>query len=262
LPVLFDSSTAKQSTVSGGSGSVSNTHVVNTLANDLVAVVAAIWNGGANTSSGTWSATFGGEAMAASDPLFWNTSNYARFQAFTLQGPPTGSQTFSVSVSGMPTGTTSLTIVSATYSGVAAVGDIVSAGGASASTTTTNSVTVNSGTPANRVVTIHAASSLGPGYDFSNYSLVQRAEKFLIDSYLFGFASYGAILLGDGPGATTVTGSVTQNNTANWGAFGIPLSPSIVKGDSSLNVTMSMASGGHLYRVGTPAPQRTWVIES
>lgn len=262
MPVLFDSSTAKQSSVTGGSGSVSNTHVVNSLANDLVAIVAAIWNGNADTSAGTWSATFGGDAMTASDPLEWNTTNYARLQLFTLMNPPTGAQTFQVSVSGMPTTATSLTIVSATYSGVAGIGSIVTAGGASAPTTTSNSVSVTSSTPANRVVTVHAHSSLGPGYSFSNYSLVQRAFQPLLAPLGFGYGEYGDILLGDAPGAPTVTGTVTQNNTANWAAYGIPLTPSIVKGDASLNVALTTSGSGHLYRSGVPSPLRTWVIEA
>lgn len=253
MAVAFDSSTSKFVTLVGGNGTVTTTHVVNSLATDLVTVVGALWAGNADTSSGSLAATFGGAAMTGSDVVRWDT-NRAMMQIFTLVGPSTGSQTVSVTATGMPN-TGSLAIVSATFAGVAAIGDIVSA---SPTSSTQNSVTVDSVAAAYRVVTIHGCGSGGISNSFSGYNLVQRASSII---YVPPFP-YAEILLGDGPGAATVTGTATQGSSANWGAFGIPLSPAIVKGDSSLNVSMTTNGGGHLYRSGTPSPLRTWVIEA
>lgn len=259
MPVLFDSSAGKTADwqAVGANGSMSFPHTVNALATDRVAIVGAFWMGLSNTSGGSMAATFGGDAMTGSTALRWlGDDTYCMAQIFTLPDPDTGSQTVQLSVSSMG-GTGGLAVVSSTYSGVEAVGSVVTQAGSS---TNHNSVTVSSVSAAHRVVTVHCFGSVGfSDSNFTGFNNVKRVDKTITDGVYWD----GDILLGDAAGAATVTGTATQNQSSSfWGAFGIPLSPSIVKGDASLNVLMATAGSGHLYRVGTPSPQRTWVIES
>lgn len=261
MPVLFDSSAfAADSWAarSGGHGTLTKNHVVNTLATDLVAIVGVVWMGTGITSGGTLSATFGGVSMTGATAMRWNSDagSYYMVQLFTLPAPATGSQSVAVSAASMA-GDGALALVSATYSGVESIGSIVVQTG---SNTASNSVAVSSVSAAYRVVTVHFFG----GLDFessllSNYNLTKRAATGVDDSIYRD----GSVLLGDAPGAATVTGTAHQNESSSlWGAYGVPLSPSIVKGNASLNVSIATAGSGHLYRVGTPSPQRTWVIES
>lgn len=259
MPVLFDSSAGKVAAWQGvgANGSMSFSHTVNTLATGRVAIVGAFWMGLSNTSGGSMAATFGGVAMTGSTPLRWvGDSTYCMAQIFTLPNPSAGSQTVQLSVSSMG-GTGGLAVVSATYSGVETIGSVVTQAGSS---TNHNSVTVSSVSAAYRVVTVHCFGSVGNSdSDFTGFNNVRRADKTITD-VLF---DDGEILLGDAAGAATVTGTATQNQSSSfWGAFGVPLSPSIVKGDASLSVSIATAGSGHLYRVGTPSPKRTWLIES
>lgn len=252
MAVLFDSSTQFGDAVTGGSGSVSGPHVVNALATDRVAIVAVMWIGNSDTSSGSLSVTFGGASMTGSTPMRW-TSNKTMFQLFTLANPGTGSKTVQATAASMG-GNGYLIVASSTYSGVQSIGSIVSVAGSTA--TTSNTISVSSASAAYRVVTVHGCGAQSAANSFSDYNLTQRAYA---EVYLWPQVVC-EMILGDGPGAATVTGTATQKSSAAWGAYGIPLTPSVVLGDASLNISMNVSSGGNIYRANQPSPLRYWVV--
>src|SRR6202000_673767 len=124
MPVTFDSSASKLVTTSGSTGSVTVSHNVNPLAEDLVAVAGGFWIGNADARSSAFSVSFGGSSMPSKDgPIRWN-ANKSVLQAFVLEGPPTGSRSVVLSASGLP-GAGQLYLCSVTYSNVASVGSAV-----------------------------------------------------------------------------------------------------------------------------------------
>lgn len=253
MPVLFDSATQFGTTVGGtGAGNCAINHQVNPLAANRIALVVVLWLGSADASLGTITVTFGGVAMqSAADPIYFS-SGHSRFQLFKLPLPAGGLNSVSTSVSGM--GSSGYFIFSSvTYSGVRDIGTIVSK--TADSTTTLNTIVVPSVSEAYRVVTAHAT---GYGSYMGSYNLTLRS-----DGYVYIWPSKVAeIMMGDAPGAPTVTGTAGMTNNSIWGAFGIPLLPATLSGDASLDVAVDSAADGGIYRVGTPSPERLWVIEA
>lgn len=255
MPVLFDSSAWNTQLLSSGAGSVSVGHRVSPLATNTFGIVGALWLGNVASTSGTIAVTFGGDAMTGSTPIRWGTSSKNMFRAFTVPSVAGGAQEVTASVAAMG-GAGVLVLASLSLSGVGAMGTIVLADG---TTTTANAVTAPSVAAAYRVVSLHACGDLLAADYFTAFSGTKRADA-ISTSWPF---TLGELIIGDTPGATSVTATATQaSSTNNWGAFAIPLSPAIVEGDASLNISMTESANGGIYRVAAPSPGRTWVIEN
>lgn len=263
MAVVFDSSTSNAVAVaaSATTGSVSAPIVVNTNAEDLYALVGVEWIGSVDISAATFTAQFGGQAMTLIGQLPWGSNHYTVL-LFGLDEPPDGSQSVVASVSGVPTGgvTRKLRMVAATYSGTDGPGAPVLS---TPATTSSNTVTVPSGAAADRVVAVHAASTLQ--YSYSNYNLTKRARSVNVPNpidYLLGDRGED-LLLGDAPGAASVTSTATQQSSANWGAIGVSLAPAAVNWDVGLSLpTPGLAMGMAVYRGGKAAPDRTWLLDA
>lgn len=242
------------------SGSVTGSINVNPSAPDQLAVAAVLWAGTVDASGATVGVTFGGTPMTRlGSASLWN-SNKSRLDVFTLADPPTGSgKSVVASFSGMGTEASQRLLIPAAvvYSGVDTVGSPTTAGG---SATTNNSVTVTSVAAAHRVVTVHAALALPNGViniiaDWLGFNNTLRARGTL------GVSTY--LVIQDAPGSTSVTGTATNAfSNANWGAVGFNMTPAIVSSDASLSAVIDLTSSGAFYRVETPDPHRTWVIEA
>lgn len=258
MPVLFDSSAKNFGYLAAGAGNVQVEHTVNPLATNTVAVVAALWFGVQDSSSGTLAATFGGEAMtrAKSTPLYWN-GNHDALQVFTLDAPPSGDQEVIVTGAGLGSNGGWLVIESVTLSGVGSIGTIVTVDGSGSGTA--NTITASSVAAAYRVVTIHGCGDLESANNFTAFTGTKRADYQLVQ---WPFV-VGELLIGDTAGAASVVATATmQGAGALWGAFAIPMTPAIVQGNASLNMSLTESANGGIYRVATPSPERTWVIES
>lgn len=256
MPVLFDSSAWNAELLTSSGGTVSVQHQVNPLATNRFAAVGALWLGNVASTSGSIAVAFDGVAMTPATPQYWGGSSKDMFQAFTLPAPAIGDTEVTATVSGMG-GSGYLILASVSWSGVSAMGTIVSAGGTEV---TANSVTAPSVSPAYSVVTIHACGDLLDGNNFTAFTGTKRADAKLT---LWPFV-VGELLIGETPGATSVTATATQQqgNSTGWGAFALPLTPAIVSGDASLKLSMAESANGGIYRVATPSPERTWVIEA
>lgn len=260
MPAVFDSASSKATGHAGGdaSGSASQTHVVNSGVTDTIALVAVIWSGTVDASGATFSAEYGGVAMDPLDSISWD-SDHVVLSVFTFTDPPAGGSTVEAFFSGMPTEASdrAFDLITLTYSGVQSIGAPVSAGGTS---TTANAVTVTSVAPAHRVVSFHGVSdNLGPRIVgipavYSGQLRMQSLGGSLTTALLAGL--YG----GDLPGDTSVTPTLTQTATTNWGAIGVSLSPSPVLGDASISFQISATASGDMFRAQNPDPKRTWVI--
>jgi hypothetical protein len=270
MPVLFDSASSSGGHISNGatSGTTSSTHNVSPAATHLVALACVLWTGGVDTTSATFGVTFGGTAMTAlgASAKRWS-SNQHYFQWFILDGSlaggatvPTGSRTVTASFSSMPTESNgrAFMMVCATYSNVASVGTPVAV---TPTTTTSNSVTVPSVLAAHRVVTTHAAGN-GVSFTPGSYNKTIRGQV-AIPGALFDvsfFPTGGTLIIGDAPGAASVTATATQNSSALWAAAGVSLAPTTVVGGSALTTGIVPAAGGGTYRTATPVSDRYWTI--
>ena len=255
MPVLFDSSAAGDVTVGSGATSTSKTltHQVSTRARDrIVAFVAVLWNGEADTTGATFGVTFGGVAMTQIAAQTWN-SNKSTLRLFKLEDAPTGTQSVVASVSSMPTEVFTaryFLVESVTYSGINTVGDPVTAGGSSA---TANTVAVSSVLPAHRVFTAHG---VGKTRRFTAYNQTKRQQ--IASGVLDG---KGSLLIGDAPGAATVTATATHNSsTANWGAIGVAMTPSVVGISAKIKLRLKLRASLAKFRFADPHPDRDWTV--
>jgi hypothetical protein len=256
MPVVLDTAGAAASGLILGSttsGSVPVPLNVNPNAPNLAALVGMLFTSGgdADITAATFAATFGGVTMSLAGHVEWN-SNFDGIKLYSLAGPLTGTQDAVVAFTGMPTEalTRNLVVAAATYSGVGTIGSAVDG---TTTSSANNTVTVSSVLPAHRVITLHGVSGAN---EFTSYNQQTRAH--LHTAGLLG----GDLLMGDAPGAATVTGTAIQAlSSALWGAIGIPLTPAIVMGSAAINLAgLSMSPAGGVFRVVTPAPERTWVI--
>jgi hypothetical protein len=162
-------------------------------------------------------------------------------------------------------------LTTSSYAGALSISPPVLVTGDTVGATVNNSVTVTSVSPAHRVVTVHAVPH--PNL-FSGYNLISRAVasgQYAYVAYLleiFGVellpytstANDGELLLGDSPGAASVTGTAIQPSTALWGAIGFDIAPAPVIGAGYINTGATLAATGSVSRVQPPAPWRTWVL--
>ncbi|OQW34524.1 MAG: hypothetical protein A4E20_10920 [Nitrospira sp. SG-bin2] len=243
MAVAFDSASYKFDSLSA-TDNTTFSHVVSTLATDRAAVLGVVWWGASDATGGTVTASFGGVSMDAGTVVRWFSDKCALYP-FTLEDPGTGSKTIQVDVSSMG-GAGDVGIVCGTYSGVGSIGSPTTQG---PSATVSNSVTVSSDDPCDRVVTVHGINTAPvSSLHFTNYNKTIRMFP-------------GAILLGDGAGAASVVGTATMSSSNSfWGAFGVSLEAAPISIEASLSIPVNISASASLYRVETPDPRRTWVI--
>lgn len=277
MPVALDSASRNIKEVAGTatSGDVAQNHIINPSAPAVTALLFAYLAANVDASTAVLSATFGTDAVDMAmlgDPLYFDGNKNA-LAVFSLAAPATGPQQWEASVSGLTANANGfwLLVDCVSYSGVLSVGEPVAVSGDTAGAQTANSVTIDSISPAHRVVTGHAVRS---PHLFSAYNLTTRAAidgQYAYIAYLLSFFGYnfipytatatgGELLVGDAPGAATVTGTATQPSTAAWGAVGVPLIPAPVIIEAALGIPTSVDVAASLHRVATPSPLRTWVI--
>ncbi len=233
MPVQFDSTSSGHLLVGGAttSGDITRDHNVSTQARDRVlAATWMLWTGEADTTGATFAATFGGEAMVEHDAVRFDTDK-CYFGVHVLEDAPRGAQSSVASFSSMPTEliTRNFMAITETYSGYEELAAAISAVGAS---TLENTVTVPSVRPAHRVLSGHAVGKLR-GFTKDGYTLTKRK----VETMLGG----GALLVGDAPGDASVVATATHNSaSANWGAIGFALTPSIVEIGVKLRIPISL----------------------
>lgn len=255
---------------SATSGTLTQTHTVNAGAPAVTVALFVYVEANVSLSGATISATYGGTAMTMAGSVVYFGSDENALAVFTLANPPTGAQQWEVSVSGVATNAAGFWIMGCceSNSGVLAVGTPVTVTGDTAGAATANTLTVDSVSPAYKVVTGHAVRE--PNL-FSGYSQTVRAAvsgAYAYTAYLLGLfflpyaasATGGELLVGDAPGAPTVTATATQPSTALWAAIGLPLTPAPVLGAAAAQVAATVAVSASLTRTATPSPLRTWVI--
>jgi hypothetical protein len=162
---------------------------------------------------------------------------------FGLLNPPTGPQNVVVQVS-TPC---YASVASVSYSGVSAFDTVATRN------CLDSAVTVESQTPACRVIGVHGYSGSSPVNTF-NYNQLKRAV-----------CSYGAnqvLLIGDAPGKFSVPSRAKlAGPSPNWGAIGINARPAPVLLNVSTRFSRILNKIGLAdYRVQDPSPQRMWVI--
>ena len=251
MPVLFDSSAQGTLLVAGPatSGSKTLTHNVSTLARDrVIAFVAVLWTGEVSTSGATFGVTFGGVSMTQIGSVSWD-SNKGTLRLFKLEDVARGSKSVVASFSGMGTEliTRNFMVASVTYSGVDEVGSVEDEGGSS---TANNSVVVGSVKPAHRVLSVHGVGKLKA---LSAYNQSKRQAL-----SMFGG---GALIVGDAPGAETVTCTATNSpSTTLWGALGVAMTPSVVEIAASLPLSFLMKASATMFRVANPHYDREYTV--
>jgi hypothetical protein len=251
MPVLFDSG-GQNGTASGATGTWSDPHNVNTLASDVCGLVTVLWIGTGSTTSGTITVKWGEDSMTPEDPFRWGNN---MFQGFRIEDQAKGRSTITVTCTNMG-GSGYFIFSHLSYSGVDSIGTVVKA---TPTSTGNNSVTVSSVAPAYKVVTAHAVGQISPPNSFYSYSNTLRSNGYV---YLWP-AIVSQILMGDAPGATSVTTTCPMAGATNaWGAYGWSLSPAPVVADAALDLSMDFSAEAGLYRVGSVAPSRLWVIEN
>lgn len=129
MAVIFDSSASSHAALTT-LGSTSATQNVSATAPNLVALAAVYWAGTEDASGAAFTVTFGGVPMTeiTDGVLNFDTGNECTLRFYELVGPPTGPQTVEATLD-TNLGAGTLSLVSGTWSGVAAVGDAVTATG-------------------------------------------------------------------------------------------------------------------------------------
>lgn len=254
MPVTFDSSAAGSTIIGSGATSGSKTVTLNISpqARDRVVVFAAVlFNGEANTSGATFGVTCGGTAMTEIGSRSWD-SNKGVVKLFKLEDAPTGSKSVVASFSGMPTEILTarhFMVEAVAYSGIDTVGDPITAGG---STAVSNSVVVPSVKPAHRVISVHGVEK---GKKFNSYNQTKRQT---VSSGVLNGG--GALLVGDAPGATSITATASQSSTANWGAIGLAMTPSVVEITAAMKLTLKLRASLATFRTAEPFPGREYIV--
>jgi hypothetical protein len=272
MPVLLDNSSLiiGDFGASATTGTVTQQATVNAQSTGVKAYIFAYLMGNNNVSAATLTAEYAGaSATALGSPVMFG-SNQNALAAFALNSPLTGKQTWGVTASGLTAQIAGFWIMAicVTESGVLATGTPVPVTGDTAGAATANSVTVPSSTPACRVLTAHAVRTpnLFTGYNHNTLSAVSGAPNGI--AYLLGLLTSplaspplgGELLVGDSPGATSITGTATQPSTAAWAAIGIPLTPAPVIGNAATDFGFDITAAGSVKRYTTPSPKRTYLI--
>lgn len=258
MPVTIDSAGAASALILGAhtSDNVSRTHSVSPNATNVVGIAALMMTGGVDLSGATFGCTWGGTAMDEYASIDWQTAHHHILKVYTMVGPPANSHSVIGSFSSAPTElvTRDLILASASYQGVASIGEAVIVNGAPPDDPSThNAVEVDAVIDAYRSVTVHG---VGGTNGFTAFNRITRAHKHAV-----GIGG-GDLLLGDSPGANSLTSSATQLiSTTLWGAVGIPLAPAVVLIDAALSLSFQMGSVVSILRQQTPDKHRYWPID-
>ena len=208
-PVAFDAVGA--GTTGGGtaSKSVTYSHTIGAGANCVI-----VGAGVLATAAATFTAKVGTTSMTQVGAfLFETASNDGYVVLFKLLNPPTGAQTMTFAVSG---GTDYIAVNSVSYANVGSVGATATT---NSGTSTSASLTV-SAAPNDMVVQVFAANNSGvPALSFSAYNQTSRYNVTGVNSVNIG------TLMGDAPGASSVSFTSTVSTSSTWGAIGVPLLP-------------------------------------
>lgn len=213
-PIAYNAIGAAYSTTSGGSTiSGSWTHTASAGADVFVAVVTVSSGGISSVTAYTRSATYGGATMTslgAANPQI-SGSYYGWTELFHLARVPGGAQTVSISASG-GSGTIDQTIAnSVSY---LHVGPLSSAITNSGTTTSMSSGSIPSAT-GQLVVQVFGAG--GYTESASGYNQTTRYSNSLT-----GGAADCDIILGDAPGASTVSfAATTSGSTYQWSSVAV-----------------------------------------
>jgi hypothetical protein len=251
-------------------GTVTQNATVNANSTSLNAYIFAYLMGNNNVSAATLTAHFGGtNAPILGSPVMFG-SNQNALAAFSLPNPSTGPQTWTVTAAGLTAQSQGfwLMAICITDSGVLTTGTPITVTGDTAGAQTNNSVTVPSSNAACRVLTAHAVRSpnLFTSYNHNTLSAVSGAPNGI--AYLLGLLTSplaspplgGELLVGDSPGAASITGTAQQPSTAAWAAIGIPLTPAPVIAHATTDFGFDITAAGSVQRDATPSPLRTYTI--
>ncbi|MEZ0366820.1 hypothetical protein ACAG26_24405 [Mycobacterium sp. pUA109] len=186
--------------------SLSWTHVIGSTANAILVAASA-----QNTSSSvTASATAGGTSMTLLEALtFYNLStfSYYRLYVWGLLNPPNGSQAVTITMSA----SSALAANSVSYIGVGSFGTVAT--NAASSATASLSVPAATGD-----IVFCALASVAENSSFSSFNQTSRWNQAGVNNTCL------ATVIGDAPGASTVSFSASQASTY-FGAVGVPLIP-------------------------------------
>lgn len=130
MAVLFDSSATAHAALTGIGSTPAVTHNVSTIAPNLAALAAVYWAGAEDASSAAFTVTFGGQTMTEipDGEIAFATGDGCMLKFYELVDPPTGPQTVQANLD-TNLGAGTLSVVSGTWSGVAEIGDAVTAAG-------------------------------------------------------------------------------------------------------------------------------------
>lgn len=209
LPVVYDA-TGAGITGTGTAKTVTETHVLGASAQGIV-VGAHV---GSTTSSPTVTALVGSTSLTQLGSfLYLSGTDIWHLILFGLIGPPTGSQTISVSVS---SGTDFVAMNSVSYDDVASFGTVATTSG----TGTSPSHTVTTGAPNERIFQMFG--NAGNTAAFGDFSAYNQTSRWNANSS----TSNGATLIGDAAGASSVVFSATLTGTVvGWGSIAVPVIP-------------------------------------
>lgn len=126
---------------------------------------------------------------------------------------------------------------------------VVSAVGSGA--VTSSGVTVASGVPADRVISVHQVGLLNAFTGFNGTRVVAPLA-----------AGAGQMILGESRGAPSVVPTAAHGSTAGWGAFGLNLNalPLTHLGFSGSALVSPGSFGADLYRFAEPHPDRDYLV--
>lgn len=227
-PVLFDAVGASGYNSSGTS--FSWTHVIAADANAVLACCTIWCPGYGITVTATVGSTPMTQLSAISD---WSSGvwHYQNQYTFGLLNPPTGTQTITVTIAGtdcMSVGN------SVSYKNVEAFGTPVT----SSETGTTATTTVASNIQ--QMVVVAFASALSdPPSTVGSYTSFNQTVR----SNIAGGANYPPIIIGDAPGATSVTFTATKPNSSG-GGIAVPVRAASGYGAFNLGVTPAISMVG------------------
>lgn len=207
MTVTYDATGAGNISPVNGATSLPWSH---TIAGNAVVVLVTSWAPG---TSETVTAQVGSTSMSllASITNIYHFDNYLSVYAFGLLNPPTGAQTVSISI----TDTSQVVANSVSYNDVDSFGTPVTASALDGSPAM--AAASSSGDMLAQIFGAYAPTT------FSTYSQTQR--------WVQGTESFQglATVVGDAPGATSVTFTATESGSPNtaWGGIIVPLNPII-----------------------------------
>lgn len=213
---------------------------------------------GSSLASSTFSVTWNGVAMTAmlSSPLL-NDSNRNYLMGWIIDDPAPGATTVVVTFGSLPTSVVKNMFVSAVaYANMEALdlgsitSSVVTAVGSSS--VATSGVTVPSGVPADRVISVHQAGFLAAFTDFTGTKVTSPRS-----------IGGGHQILGETRGAVSVTPTVTHFlSTGKWLAFGLHTDAAPLDGlglFGSVDIP-APTFGADLYRFAKPHPDRDYMV--